>query len=68
MAIFFSLVIALPVGIVSGIRPESDVDQILRSFAILLVTVPAFWLGTMVRSLPGAVVGMGAAAVLRPIR
>ena len=48
MAIFFSLVIALPVGIVSGIRPESGIDQILRSFSILLVTVPAFWLGTMV--------------------
>lgn len=48
MAIIFSLMIALPVGIVSGIRPDSGVDQVLRSFAILLVTVPAFWLGTMV--------------------
>ena len=48
MAIIFSLVIALPVGIISGIRPDSGVDQVLRSFAILLVTVPAFWLGTMV--------------------
>ena len=48
MAIIFSLVIALPVGIVSGIRPDSGIDQVLRSFAILLVTVPAFWLGTMV--------------------
>ena len=35
-------------GIVSGIRPESGVDQILRSFSILLICVPAFWLGTMV--------------------
>ena len=48
MAIVFSLLIALPVGIVSGIRPESGVDQILRSFSILLICVPAFWLGTMV--------------------
>ena len=48
MAIVFSLVIALPVGIISGIRPESGIDQILRSFAILLICVPDFWLGTMV--------------------
>jgi len=48
MAIIFALVIALPVGIISGVRPDSGIDQVLRSFAILLVTVPAFWLGTMV--------------------
>ena len=48
MAIIFSLIIALPVGIVSGIRPESRIDQVLRSFAILLICVPDFWLGTMV--------------------
>ncbi len=48
MAIIFSLIIALPVGIISGIRPESGIDQILRSFAILLICVPDFWLGTMV--------------------
>ena len=48
MAIIFSLIIALPVGIISGVRPESGIDQILRSFAILLICVPDFWLGTMV--------------------
>ena len=48
MAIIFSLIIALPVGIISGIRPESGIDHILRSFAILLICIPDFWLGTMV--------------------
>ncbi len=48
MAIMFSLIIALPVGIISGIRPESGIDQILRSLAILLICIPDFWLGTMV--------------------
>ena len=52
MAILISLLIALPVGIISGIRPESRTDYALRSFSILLICVPAFWLGTMVVIFP----------------
>ena len=52
ISIVISLLIALPVGIVSGVRPESGVDHILRSFAILLICVPGFWLGTMIMIYP----------------
>jgi peptide/nickel transport system permease protein len=48
MAIIFSLIIGLPVGIISGIRPDSGLDQGLRSFSILCICVPEFWLGLMV--------------------
>ena len=48
LAILISLAIALPVGIYSGIRPDTVGDYLLRSFAILLITVPGFWIALMV--------------------
>ena len=48
MAIFISLAIALPVGIYSGVRPDTVGDYLLRSFAILLIAVPGFWIALMV--------------------
>ena len=52
LAIVASLVIALPVGIYSGMRPETKIDQLFRSFAILCICVPHFWLGTMILVYP----------------
>ena len=52
LAILISLMIAVPVGIYSGMRPETGGDYILRSFAILAIAVPSFWLGTMVMIYP----------------
>ena len=48
MALVISLLIALPVGIYSGIRPDTVWDYVMRSFAILLITVPSFWIALMV--------------------
>ena len=52
MAIFLSLVIAIPVGVLAGIRPESKLDYLLRSVAIFLVCIPDFWLATMILIYP----------------
>ena len=52
MSLLFALLIALPVGIYSGMNPESVGDQILRSIAILFICIPSFWLGTMILILP----------------
>ena len=52
MAILLSLLIALPVGIIAGIRPESVLDYVLRSIAVLLVCIPDFWLATMIMIYP----------------
>ncbi len=52
LAIFISLIIAIPVGVISGIRPESTTDILLRSLAILLICVPDFWLATMILIFP----------------
>lgn len=53
MAIFFSLLIAIPVGIVSAIRQDTALDYFGRSFAISLLAVPGFWVAIMLITLAG---------------
>jgi peptide/nickel transport system permease protein len=52
MAIIFGQIIALPIGIYSAIRQNTAGDYLGRSFAILLISVPSFWVGTMVIVFP----------------
>jgi peptide/nickel transport system permease protein len=53
---FFGLVIAqiiaLPIGTVSALRQDRTVDYLGRSLAILLISVPSFWVGTMIVVFP----------------
>ncbi len=53
MAIFFSLLIALPVGILSAIRQDTPADYIGRSIAISALAVPGFWVGLLLITLAG---------------
>ncbi|MEK7681275.1 MAG: ABC transporter permease, partial [Chloroflexota bacterium] len=47
IAILFSLLIGIPVGIVSAVRQDSLPDYLARSVAIGALSVPSFWLATM---------------------
>ena len=44
-ALFFALIIAFPIGIVSAVRQRSLLDQFSMAGAFLGVSMPAFWLG-----------------------
>lgn len=44
-ALFFALVIAIPIGIISAVRQNSFVDQFSMAGAFLGISMPAFWLG-----------------------
>jgi peptide/nickel transport system permease protein len=48
MGIIVGLLISLPIGVYSAIRQDTITDYILRSIAILLISIPSFWLGTLV--------------------
>jgi peptide/nickel transport system permease protein len=52
IALLVGLIIALPIGIYSAVRQDTTGDYIARSFSILLLAVPSFWLGTMVVVFP----------------
>ncbi len=52
LAIVIGLVIALPVGIYSAIRQYTAADYVGRSFAVIGLATPNFWLGVMVMIYP----------------
>jgi peptide/nickel transport system permease protein len=43
--LFFSLLIALPIGVISAVKQNSWLDRISMSGAFLGISMPAFWLG-----------------------
>jgi len=47
IAIVTALLVAFPIGIYSAIRQDTTGDYLGRSFAILCIAVPGFWLATM---------------------
>ncbi len=52
LSLLVALFIAIPIGIYSAVRQETVFDYVGRSFSILALAVPSFWLGTMVVILP----------------
>ncbi len=43
-----AMIIALPVGVYSAIRQDTGTDYAARTFAILCISLPQFWVATMV--------------------
>ena len=48
LGLLVSLLIGVPIGIYSAMRQDTIGDHIARSIAIIFISVPGFWLGTMV--------------------
>jgi len=57
LALGIGLLIALPIGIYSGIRQDTIGDYIGRTVAILFISLPTFWVGTMVVVYPSIWLG-----------
>jgi peptide/nickel transport system permease protein len=51
-ATIIALVIALPIGVLAAARQDTVADYIARSVAILGLSLPGFWLATLVIVLP----------------
>jgi peptide/nickel transport system permease protein len=47
IAMLFSVTLALPVGVISAVKQDTWVDYLARSFAILLLALPSFWVALM---------------------
>ncbi|MFN8557241.1 MAG: ABC transporter permease [Dehalococcoidia bacterium] len=52
LAVFFSLLIAIPVGIVSARRPDGPLDYLGRIISIGGIALPSFWVGTLAIIVP----------------
>jgi peptide/nickel transport system permease protein len=52
LALAIALSVAIPIGVYSALRQDSFGDYVTRSFSILMLAVPGFWLGTLVMVFP----------------
>ncbi|MCX7361463.1 MAG: ABC transporter permease [Alphaproteobacteria bacterium] len=52
MALIVGLLVAIPIGVYSAVRQDTPGDYTARSFSILMLAVPSFWLGTIVMVFP----------------
>lgn len=51
-ATFITIIIGIPLGIITAIRQDKPEDHLLRGISIGFISVPSFWLGTMIIVLP----------------
>lgn len=65
-SILISLMIALPVGILSAIRQDTSSDYIARTFAILALSVPYFFTATLLVVFPIIWFGWSPPLLYRP--
>jgi peptide/nickel transport system permease protein len=52
LALLVALSVAIPIGIYSAMRQDTTGDYVARSFSLLMLAVPSFWLGTLVMVFP----------------
>lgn len=52
MSLFITLVPAIPIGVIAAVRPNSPIDLVTRTGAVLGLSIPSFWMGTLFILLP----------------
>ena len=48
LALFFSVVIGVPLGVISAVKQDSLLDYVLRVFSLSGLSLPSFWLGLLI--------------------
>ncbi|HLY28788.1 MAG TPA: ABC transporter permease [Aggregatilineales bacterium] len=48
LALFMALVIGIPIGVLSATRPGSAIDFVGRAVSLLALSLPNFWMGTLI--------------------
>ena len=52
LALIVALTVALPIGVYSALRQDTLGDYAARSFSLVMLAIPSFWLGTLVMVFP----------------
>jgi ABC-type dipeptide/oligopeptide/nickel transport system permease component len=47
LAMVISCLVALPLGVIAGVRPNSWLDNLGTTFGLLGISMPSFWIGIM---------------------
>ncbi len=48
LALFFSVILGVPLGVISAVRQNSVVDYLLRIISLSGLSLPSFWLGLLI--------------------
>lgn len=57
LTMFTTIVIGVPTGVVSALYRNSPIDLGIRFLAILMLSIPTFWIGTLVIMIPSQIWG-----------
>ena len=52
LALIVALSVSIPIGVYSAMRQDTVGDYVARSFSLLMLAIPSFWLGTLVMVFP----------------
>lgn len=52
LAMGIALTLAIPIGVWSAMRQDTAADYLTRSFSILMLAIPSFWMGTLIVVFP----------------
>lgn len=52
LALILSLIISIPIGIITAVRQDTATDYLLRSVAIGGIAIPSLWIATLAITLP----------------
>jgi peptide/nickel transport system permease protein len=52
LALIVSLIVGVPIGVYAALKQDTIGDYILRTFSILALAIPGFWVGTLVMVFP----------------
>ncbi|WP_422010071.1 ABC transporter permease [Reyranella sp.] len=48
LALFFSIILGVPLGVISAVRQNSAIDYLLRIISLSGLSLPSFWLGLLI--------------------
>ena len=48
LALFFSVIIGVPLGVISAVRQDTTLDYVLRIISLSGLSLPSFWLGLLI--------------------
>jgi len=48
LALFFSVILGVPLGVISAVRQNSGIDYLLRIVSLSGLSLPSFWLGLLI--------------------
>jgi peptide/nickel transport system permease protein len=57
VALVVAVLLGVPIGVISAVRQDTVQDYVARSSAILGLSIPGFWLGTLVVVMPAIYLG-----------